>query len=300
MIGSVYTEKLNAQMTDISYKQAVISYYDKAEVSYRDIWDLDRSMALHYGYWDETVRSFPQSLMKMNQVLAHKLRPEPGWRILDAGCGVGGSSIFLAGEYGCCTTGISLSEKQVEAAKRNAIKKGMNDKCSFLVGDYTHTPFAENSFDAIWALESVCHAPDKSLFLEEAFRILKPGGKLILADGFKRPVLSQNERALLMEWLHSWSIIDLEDIDRMHVLAASSGFAKSESTDLKKHVMPTSLRLYRFGLMARYYGKMKRMLGGSYGNEYTIKNAVGAIGQYQALKKNLWSYFLFYAEKEVA
>lgn len=281
-----------------SYNESVISYYDKAEVSYRDIWDLERSMALHYGYWDSTVKTFPESLHKMNQVLASVLNPRPGSTILDAGCGVGGSSIFLASAFNCKTTGISLSKKQVESAKKNAAKNKVSQQCLFQVGDFLQTNFEDNSFDGIWALESVCHATDKGQFLKEAFRILKPGGRLIMADGFKKKNLSTAENSMLQQWLSGWSIIDLESLENMQANAHDAGFVDVYTEDLTKNVYPTSLRMYRFGLMAKYYGKMVTLFGKKYGNAYTINNTRGAIFQYLTLKRKIWHYCLFSAEKK--
>ncbi len=283
--------------SDTSYNESVIAYYDRAEVSYRDIWDLDRSMALHYGYWDGSVHNFPQSLLKTNQVLAGILAPLPGEKILDAGCGVGGSSVFLASQYGCQTTGISLSEKQIASARANAARKGVEKLCRFLVDDFTQTAFPDQSFDAVWALESVCHARDKKDFLAEAFRLLKPGGRLVLADGFRKPGLGTEEEKLLRQWLHGWSIHDLETIENMQFLAAEAGFETITVRDFSDNIRPTSLRMYRFGLMARYYGKLMRLFGKKYGNPYTINNTIGAIAQYKALQKQLWHYLAMHAVK---
>jgi len=281
-----------------SYNQSVIAYYDQAEVSYRDIWDLDRSMALHYGYRDHTVKTFPESLLKMNQVLASALHPASGSRILDAGCGVGGSSIFLAKHHGCRMVGISLSEKQVASAKANAAKNNLADKCTFLVADYTKTGFDDHSFDAVWALESVCHATDKQAFLKEAARLLRPGGKLVVADGFRYPGLDKESRLLIRQWLDGWSIHDLETIENMKRYAEASGFGAPEVKDLSPFIMHASRRMFRFGMAAKYYGKFRAAIGKKYGNQYTKKNTVGAICQYRALKKKAWHYCLFLAEKK--
>lgn len=284
-------------LSESSYNQAVISYYDKAEVSYRDIWDLDRSMAMHYGYWDQTIKNFPHSLLKMNQVLAEKLQPVSKERILDAGCGVGGSSIFMAKNFACHVTGISLSEKQVRSARKNAEKNKVQDLCNFIVADYLNTGFENNTFDGIWALESVCHATNKNLFLNEAYRILKPGGRLILSDGFKKPDLNSEENQLLQNWLSGWSITDLETIDRMKFFAAEQGFKNISIKNISENILPTALRMYRFGLMAKFYGKLTSLFGKKYGNPYTLNNTRSAIFQYISLKRKLWSYHLFYAEK---
>ena len=284
--------------SDTSYNESVIAYYDLAEVSYRDIWDLDRSMALHYGFWDGTVDNFPQSLLKTNQVLAGMLAPQAGEKILDAGCGVGGSSIFLASEYGCQTTGISLSEKQIASARANATRKGVEKLCLFQVGDFIQTGFPDRSFDAVWALESVCHAKEKRAFLMEAFRVLKPGGRLVMADGFRKPGLDEEGEKLLQQWLQGWSIHDLETIENMQDLAAGTGFGTITVRDFSDNIRPTSLRMYRFGLLARTYGKLMNFLGKKYGNPYTISNTIGAIAQYRALQKQLWRYMAMHAVKK--
>ncbi|MBS1920830.1 MAG: class I SAM-dependent methyltransferase [Bacteroidetes bacterium] len=101
-------------MQPTEYHQRIIDYYKASENSYKDAWDLKNSLAIHYGYWDDTVRSFRQSLSKMNEVMAITAQIKRTDKVLDAGCGVGGSSIFLAKWISCHVTGISLSEAQVQ------------------------------------------------------------------------------------------------------------------------------------------------------------------------------------------
>ncbi len=84
--------------------------------------------------------------------------------VLDAGCGVGGAALYLAENRNLPVTGITLSEKQLEFSKQNAIKRGLDDKVSFQLMDFTQTSFEDESFDMIWACESVCHTPDRRLF----------------------------------------------------------------------------------------------------------------------------------------
>ena len=83
---------------------------------------MNNSLAIHYGYWDKAVRSFPESLIRMNQVMMIAADIKPADKVLDAGCGVGGSSIFLASTLGCRVTGITLSYRQVNRAIENAKK----------------------------------------------------------------------------------------------------------------------------------------------------------------------------------
>src|SRR3989338_7530437 len=105
-------------MNEQSYKKQIIKYYEDTEVDYRWVWDLRRSLALHYGYWDEKVSNYRQALARENEILAEKAGINKEDFILDAGCGVGGSSIFLAKKYGCKVVGITLSQKQKEVADK--------------------------------------------------------------------------------------------------------------------------------------------------------------------------------------
>ena len=141
-------------------EQAVAAYYDECEVDYRWFWHLDRCLAIHYGYWDQGVYTLRQALARMNEVLAARSAVEGGERVLDAGCGVGGSAIFLARRLGCQVTGLTLSEAQVKSARANADERGVRQLCSFRRMNYADTDFGDSSFDRIWFLESLCQAND--------------------------------------------------------------------------------------------------------------------------------------------
>ena len=147
-------------------KNDIARYYDLSEVHYRKIWNLDKSRSLHYGYWDSSVKNFHGALLNINEVLARIAEIRDGETVLDAGCGVGGSSIWLAKEKNCRVTGISLNEKQINKAIALAKTFGVTEKILFEQKDYSDTFYPANSFDVVWAIESVCYADDKSDFLK--------------------------------------------------------------------------------------------------------------------------------------
>ena len=122
-----------------NYHKNIVDYYAESENAYKDSWDLDNSLAIHYGYWDEKVKNFPQSLLRMNEVMMEAAAISSSDKVLDAGCGIGGSSIFLADTIGCDVTGISLSERQVNKARELAIEKKVEDKAEFKVMNYCAT-----------------------------------------------------------------------------------------------------------------------------------------------------------------
>jgi len=165
--------------------EEIIAYYDNCEDHYRMYWNLQESLSLHYGYWDETTSSFHEALLNINKKLIEYADIQGSHKVLDMGCGIGGSSIYLARELGCDCTGITLSERQVATANKLATRYELSDHCRFEVGDFTKTKYQDGSFDIIWAIESVCHANDKADFIREAYRLLRPGGKLVMADFFQ-------------------------------------------------------------------------------------------------------------------
>src|SRR5262245_14256300 len=109
------------------YHRRIVEYYSSTENAYRDSWDLDKRLSIHYGYWDETVCSFPESLLRMNEVMIAAAGVTAADKVLDAGCGVGGSSIFIASTLGGRVTGITLSERQEQHARANAKQKKVED-----------------------------------------------------------------------------------------------------------------------------------------------------------------------------
>src|SRR6188768_3880201 len=119
-----------------NYHKNIVDYYAESENAYKDSWDLNNSLAIHYGYWDEKVKSFPQSLLRMNEVMMEAAAIKSTDKVLDAGCGVGGSSIFMATALGCKVTGITLSERQVQHATANANKKGVEQLVDFKAMNY--------------------------------------------------------------------------------------------------------------------------------------------------------------------
>ncbi len=126
-----------------NYHKNIVDYYAESENAYKDSWDLNNSLAIHYGYWDDKVKNFPQSLLRMNEVMMEAAEIRSTDKVLDAGCGIGGSSIFLAQKIGCSVTGIGLSERQVYKAKELAIGKKVDEKVDFRVMNYCATKFSQ-------------------------------------------------------------------------------------------------------------------------------------------------------------
>ena len=280
-------------------KSRIINYYDSCEIDYRWLWDLKNSRSMHYGYWDSDVHSLGQALLRRNDFLGQRGGIDQTDRVLDAGCGVGGSSLHLARNYGCVVTGISISARQVERAKEYARAEGLADRVDFQERDFTRTGFPDGHFSVVWAVESVCHANDKSDFLREAFRVLRPGGRLILCDGFaSRARYDPADEALMQRWVNGWAVERLEHNETFCEAAAEAGFSNIRYEDITPNIMPSARRLYRLATPSLLFGRLAQLF--RIRSSVQTQNIVAARDQYRALRRNLWHYGVFFGAKAPA
>jgi tocopherol O-methyltransferase len=292
-------EQPSPQQTTGSLTEAIVGYYDETWLDYRILWLNKDNLAVHFGYTDESTRSHTDALKNMNRVLADRVRIQPGEHVLDAGCGVGGSSLWLATERGAEVVGITLAARQAAMARDNAIRRGVTDRVQFEVADFTATPFPDASFDVVWAVESMCHAPRKAAFYREAARLLRPGGRVVVADFVRaaRPLNSTGER-LLHEWLDGWAVPDIDTPGEHLAHLASAGFAEPRLDDVTTHTRPSLRRLYRMAYWTYPLAVLGRVTGVR--SEVQHGNVIASIRQYQALRRDAWFYSILSATKPVA
>jgi len=274
----------------------IIRYYEKCEIDYRINWRMDECMSLHYGYWDEDTRSFPQAMQNVNRELVQRAGIRGGEQVLDAGCGVGGSAIYLAKHHRCRVTGITLVPGQVDRAFANAQRRGVGALVSFQERDYLRTGYSPGSFDVVWGIESVCYAEDKADFLREAFRLLRPGGRVVVADFFRsRERYDARDEELLRKWEACWAVPEYAVGSVFECKAREVGLDKVWLSDETDHVRRSARRLYgRFfpGLVANAMAVRLRIR-----DAVQTDDVWSAWYQWHALKRGLWRYMFFSAVK---
>ena len=117
--------------------------------------------------------------------LAHLAGLGPGSRVLDVGCGLGGSVRYLADEHQCQATGIDLIREYVETARALAERVGLAAKTGFIQASALDMPFPGGSFDVVWTEHAQMNMADKNRFLSETARVLKAGGRFVFHDVLK-------------------------------------------------------------------------------------------------------------------
>lgn len=116
--------------------------------------------------------------------LARRASLDPGSRVLDVGCGLGGSARYLAAEYQCRVTGIDLTQEYVEVANVLAGMVGLSDKAAFQQASALEMPFDDGSFDVVWTQHVQMNVADKRAFYREIARVTRPEGRLVFHDIF--------------------------------------------------------------------------------------------------------------------
>ncbi len=156
--------------------EVIKQHYDS--LFYTDIVEeyFDHSLFGNFGYWEKGTENARQASENLMAKLL-KLFPDNAGDILDVACGRGGTTNYLLKYYQPeNVTAINVSQKQIDTAKLNA------PGCNFITMDAANLEFAEASFDKIICVESAFHFHTREEFLRHAFRVLKPGGELVLSD----------------------------------------------------------------------------------------------------------------------
>jgi len=289
--------KKQAKFTPIMFTQKdVAEYYNTTQTHYEKWWDLKNGLSLHYGIWEDGIKNFAGSLANTNRILMELGNIRDSEKILDAGCGVGGSAVYLSSHRDVQVTGISLSEKQVNYANKRAKEKMLDDKISFHVMDYCQTPFDDGSFDVVWACESLSSAPDKSDPVRESYRLLKKGGRLILSDFFLSNTRQADDNDWIRKWEQTWSIPGFTTSVFFIKILTDQGYIVKENLDFTPKIYRSARRMYHAALLGALPSELYNLFHPGV-SRFARKHYLSGYYQYKAFRENLWKYNIILAVK---
>ncbi|MBR8835350.1 MAG: methyltransferase domain-containing protein [Stigonema ocellatum SAG 48.90 = DSM 106950] len=257
-------------MSATLYEQ-IQQFYDASSGLWEQIW----GEHMHHGYYgaDGTQRKdrrqaqidLIEEILQWSGVKTESGETHPK-NILDVGCGIGGTSVYLfqslsgikdydsspqesykpksqawSNEININVTGITLSPVQANRATERAAAAGLSEKTSFLVADAQAMPFADDSFDLVWSLESGEHMPNKTQFIQECYRVLKPGGTFIMVTWCHRPMdtpLTTDEQKHLQEIYQVYCLPYVISLPEYEAIARKVGLQNVRTADWSRAVAP--------------------------------------------------------------
>lgn len=269
-------------------------HYNRVQKFYDLFWMNKKNLGMHYGFWDENTKNLHEAILNENKFVAEQLKINPSDIILDAGCGVGGTTLWLAENYKVKVIGITISQKQLDLAKKYTQKRKLGHLTEFKLMNFCQTNFPNNFFTKILAIESVCHTKEKEKFIKESFRILKPGGLLVVADFFRKENLNKQEQNLLDQWCYGWEMPNLAILSKFAEDLSLTGFKNIQCIDKTKEIEPSSKRMYMvMGIGMHVILKFLELIKirSSYGGTKATQS------QYHLFKNQAVTYNVFIAEK---
>ncbi|MGQ4645944.1 methyltransferase domain-containing protein [Lyngbya aestuarii] len=230
-------------MTSNTLKSQIRQFYDASSGLWEKVW----GEHMHHGYYGPSGREKKgrrQAQIDLIEELLNWGEVKQASQILDVGCGIGGSSLYLAEKFSAQATGITLSPVQASRASARAQEAGLVDKVSFQVADALDMPFTDDSFDFVWSMESGEHMPDKEKFLQECYRVLKPGGIFLMATWCHRPPmpatgpLTADEQQHLGEIYRVYCLPYVISLPEYEGMARNLGFENLRTADWSDAVEP--------------------------------------------------------------
>jgi cyclopropane fatty-acyl-phospholipid synthase-like methyltransferase len=280
---------------------SVVTYYRETTADYR-AWS--RNLNMHFGYWRPGLSPFDRERM-IDEMTAQVLaRLERGGhrltRLADLGCGAGAPAAFvLRARPSLRLDGVTLLPEQAAIARAAAAREGVADRAAFHAMDYTATRFAAGTFDGAMAIESSCHAPgtDKAAFVREAARLLAPGGRVAIADGFLK---GRAPPRGLARWVidavaRNWAVPAFARLDEFRGALAAAGFVDIQVEEISWRLAPSVLHIpvVTARVLARYLVRRDLRIGRVRWGHVLASVLAPVVG----LMRRRFGYFLVSARK---
>jgi arsenite methyltransferase len=278
-------------------KDAIVRYYTESEKGYRVFHNRDG--AIHMALTLPDSVTLKDNLGQARIVQKHIQELSAG-TILELGCGKGFNLAYLARlNPDSRLVGIDLTPAHLSIASK---KYSNLRNLRFELGDFQSLPFEESEFDILFEVEAMCHAQDIALAFREAYKVLRPGGRLILFDGFRDPDLSQYSTEIqvsvkLVEL--TMAVEQFVPLDDWLSLMKSVGFNVLSTSNLSEAILPN---LEKFQFLARgfyKYPQLNRLLMRIL-PPALVKNSVAGLLMPFTVSVGAQQYYMIIAEKPAA
>lgn len=223
--------------------EKIAQFYDTSSNLWEEIW----GEHMHHGYYGRGGNcklDRRQAQIDLIEELLNWANIKNVTNLVDVGCGIGGSTLYLAEKYQAQATGITLSPVQANRATERATQFKLEETVQFQVADALNMPFPDNNFDLVWSLESGEHMPDKEKFFQECYRVLKPGGTFICATWCHRPTnswageLTEDEKQHLADIYRVYCLPYVISLPEYETIAHDCGFNQIKVDDWSIEVAP--------------------------------------------------------------
>ena len=272
-----------------------VRYFTQSEVGYRTYHS--EQDCVHMALNEDNIFS-PEGYYTQPKTVETHLQSLSAKRVLELGCGKGFNSVFLANRNPeTIFTGIDLTPLHVKIAQKKAADL---KNLSFMQGDFNHLPFADEQFDVVFAVESLCYSTNVPHTLAEIYRVLRPGGRLVVFDGY-RSVNPENLEASLITAQKltevGMAVQDgMNDINHWLTTSEEMGLTLLERVDLSSAMKPTLCRLQGLSLKFFMMKPWKRKMVSRF-RTYLVRNAIAGLLMPFGLEASIWSYYLTVMER---
>jgi len=217
------------------------NYYDENTRLFLAFNNSKQAQNIHRSLWTDDAQTLEEALNVTNERIRAEIESvaPTGARIADLGCGVGAGLFYIVPRLKepASALGMTLSPVQVHLANQFAKLNELGNQILFAEGDFTHVPLKSEALDAIYSVEAVVHAQEPERYFQEASRLLRRGGKLIIVDDYQAArSLSPKETSWLNAYINGWHVPGVITVEQATLFAEQQHLHLLKNANLSPHL----------------------------------------------------------------